>query len=291
MESTISTIAIFGANGHTGKLIVQTLVQANNLKCKVVAFVSPRSDFNLKDTEDIQVIVRKLDLTQITREELGNILGEARVETVIIALGGEILARQLMIQDAATIYGVNRNYPSDFVMPQIAWLPRGEAYIHPIWTIKIKLLQQAIRHPAIKSGRMTYTLIGCGEFYDAAEKPLMCVPVVWERWIHNKNAITLQVVGSPDRNGTYPGEQHGKARQAKYHPYGPDAGYLDPSSAPQELQRGDAFPVDFLMTLRYLQGQGMFWRPAGMRHNDLFPEVKTVSSDEYMKNLTSDGDK
>jgi hypothetical protein len=59
----------------------------------------------------------------------------------------------------------------------------------------------------------------------------------------------------------------------------------DPSLAPKELQRGSTFPLSFLMLLRYVQGQGVFWRPHGLLHNDLFPEVKPVPIRDYFKAL------
>ncbi|KAJ5287060.1 hypothetical protein N7478_002746 [Penicillium angulare] len=218
-----------------------------------------------------------------------------------------------MIQDAAAIARRNRSYPGDFGMHQIAWLPDGEAYIHTL-------------HPAIKSSRMSYTVIGCGEFYDAAEKPLMCP------WLGKDKSTNKVVVGNPDAKTGISSRvdvakfvvatlRHPEISENRILGFHSDhishremAHILEnnigkpvklnmismqemqdilknPPSAPQEGQHGNTFPGNFLMTVRYLQGHGMFWRPSGMLHNDLFPEVKTVCFNEYMKNLTSDRDK
>lgn len=48
----------------------------------------------------------------------------------------------------------------------------------------------------------------------------------------------------------------------------------DSNKAPKELQGKSAFPVDFWFLVKGMQGSGMFYRPRGANHNDLFPDVE-----------------
>lgn len=191
----------------------------------------------------------------------------------------------------------------------------------------MKCLDDAMKHPAIKSGQMTYTVIGCAELYDVQNEPILCP------WLDNsestaQNGYEVQCVENPDAKMDY----SSCADVAKYlvatlqHPersenkvlgfrsdhisYNEIAQLLrkhskkevrinlisidqakrilkDPSSAPERLQGGSTFPVDFWVLLRYVQSQGTFWRPPGMLNNDLFPEITPTSVDKYFEGLFS----
>ncbi|KAJ5115008.1 NAD(P)-binding protein [Penicillium alfredii] len=345
MASPFKTVALFGANGQVGNRVFKALIRCKGPEFSVIAFVSPNSSFNLMDYGDINATVKRVDLNHVARDDLVAILADAKVDVVISALGGQIIAKQCVIQDAAAKAGVKRFYPSEFGMHQVAWLPDEGAYLDPvsdvdldlkaissslsnntkIWALKIKCFEDAIRHPAIKSGQMSYTVIGCGEFYDAPGEPLLCPWLEKDESI-SKGGYSIQCVGDPDAKMDYSSLtdianfvvatlrhpersenrilgfrsdhityneiarllQKYSGKPAKINITSVDqmrAILKDPSSAPKELLRGSTFPVDFWMILRHVQGQGVFWRPPGLLHNDLFPEVKPVSVEEYFRNL------
>lgn len=180
-------------------------------------------------------------------------------------------------------------------------------------------------HPAIKSGQMSYTVIGCGEFWDCPDEPLLCPWLETDKEI-TKDGYSVQCVGDPEAKMdyssrtdiakyyvatlSYPERSENKILgfRSDHISYTEIASLLaeysgkpastnvtsldemckiikDPSLAPKELQRGSTFPISFLMLLRYVQGQGVFWRPPGLLHNDLFPEVQPVLMREYFKKL------
>ena len=191
----------------------------------------------------------------------------------------------------------------------------------------MKCLDDAIKHPAIQSGQMTYTVIGCAELYDVQDEPILCP------WLSDSISIAeggyeVQCVGDPNAKMDYSScsdvakylvasimhpersenkilgfrsdyishnevtqllRKHSK-RQARINLISIDQVkeiLKDPSSAPEKLQGGSTFPVDFWVLLRYVQGQGKFWRPPGLLSNDLFPEVTPTSLDKYFEGLFS----
>jgi nucleoside-diphosphate-sugar epimerase len=158
-----------------------------------------------------------------------------------------------------------------------------------IWAAKMKCLQDALQHPAIKSGEMTYTVIGCGEFWDCPDEPLLCPWLETDKEIV-KDGYSILSVGNPDAKMDY----STRTDVAKFyvaslrHPdrcenktlgcrsdhisYTEIASLLaeysgkpvrtnvislddmsifmkDASLAPKELQRGSTFPLSFLMVL------------------------------------------
>ncbi|KAA8643990.1 hypothetical protein EYZ11_006583 [Aspergillus tanneri] len=312
------TVAVFGATGQVGSAVLQALVHCKEQSFDIIAFVSPTSALEVKG-ELSRVDVKRIDLLKATEEELAGALQGADV--VVSALGGSTLHKQRLIQDAAAIAGVRRFYPSEFGMRQVAWLPGPEAYVHPVWALKMKTVEEAMKHPAIKAGRMSYTIVGCGEFYDVPKEPLLCP------WLNpNANDYVIQAVGNPEAKMDY-SSVHDLAAflvASLCHPnlsenqdlgfcsdhisYSEIASLLqkhsgkpvrlnitspcqmrailkNPSSAPKELQTGSSFPVDFWMLLRHVQGLGDFWRPPGKLHNNWFPSVRPVSFDEYFAQL------
>lgn len=204
---------------------------------------------------------------------------------------------------------------------------RGISDTFQLWALKMRVLDDTIRHPAIKSGKMTYTSVGCTECYDAIDEPLFC-PWLEKDEAFIKDGYCIQCVGDADAKMDYcsridmanfvvatllhPERSENKilgfrsdhisfnevARLLQKHSGKPAKTnvisipqmqtYLkDPVSVPKELERISTFPLDFFFTLRYLEGQGVFYRPPGMLNNELFPEVKTVSVDEYFERIFS----
>ncbi|CAI7630615.1 unnamed protein product [Penicillium glandicola] len=325
MASYSQCIALFGANGQVGRHVFNTLIGWKEPEFKVVAFVSPTSDFDLSDYSEVKATVERVDLNDATVDDLAVTLASHKVDVVVSTLGRQVITKQGIIQDAAAKAGVKRFFPSEFGMHQIPWFPGEGGYLHPTWDMKIKCLDDAIKHPAIQSGQMTYTVIGCAELYDVHDEPILCP------WLEKDEAITkseyqVQCVGNPDAKMDYSScadvakylvasiqypersenkilgfrsdfisyteialllEKHsGKKARTNVTSIEQVKEILkDPSTAPAEFQRGSTFPVDFWILLRYVQGKGTFWRPPGLLHNDLFPEITPTSVEEYFKTL------
>lgn len=131
-NSPFTSIALFGANGQIGKPIFEALIRCKDPQFQITAFVSPNSSFDLRGYGDINATVKRVDLNKVARDDLAAILAEEKVDVAISALGGEIITKQGVIQDAAAKAGVGRFYPSEFGMHQVAWLSDNSAYIHPV---------------------------------------------------------------------------------------------------------------------------------------------------------------
>ncbi|KAJ5384997.1 hypothetical protein N7517_002908 [Penicillium concentricum] len=325
MTPPFKTIAIFGANGQMGKPVFEALVNSKEPVFKVVAFVSPGSNFNLFDYGEVNALIKRVDLMNVATDDLATLLAHEKVDVVFSALGGEFLAKQSVVQDAAAKAGVRRFYPSEFGMHHVAWLPDGDVYLNPTWAFKMKCLEDALHHPSIYDGRMTYTVVGCADAYDAPGEPLLC-PWIEKDESRLKNRCVIHCVGNPDAKMDYSSRvdvanfivetlRHPERSENQLFGFRSDlisfreVAHLlqrysgkpvklnvisvdemkkiieDPSSAPEELQGDSTFPIEFLMVLRYIQGQGLFRRPPGLLNNDLFPEVKTLSVKNYFKQL------
>jgi putative NADH-flavin reductase len=136
MVPSSQTIALFGANGEVGKYVFNALVKCKETEFKVIAFVSPASNFNLDDYGEVNVIVERLDLNKIAMDDLAVILAGHKIDVVISTLGGRVIHKQRVIQDAAAKAGVRRFYPSEFGMHQIPWFPGEGGYLHPVSHLK-----------------------------------------------------------------------------------------------------------------------------------------------------------
>ena len=194
-----------------------------------------------------------------------------------------------------------------------------------MWTMKQKCNEQALHHPAISSGDMAYTLIGCGDFYNQPREKLWCP---WTQ--RDVDEYTIHVIGDPtakvdfshiDDFASFLLEtiRHPELSENRClnfisdHCSHEDIAVLlekysgkrvkrdimpleimhrvlrDPGNeAPVEMKEGpSAFPVDFWFMVKGMQGSGRFWRPRGEVPNDLFPGVKVKSFERYLEELFS----
>lgn len=122
---SLEKIALFGANGQFGNAILHALMQCKQRSFHVLAFISPRND--LKYYGDRRnIVVHQIDLaaTEIDENYVAALLDG--VQVVLSCLGGSLLHRQRMIQDAAAKASVHRFYPSEFGMHQIVRFPGEE---------------------------------------------------------------------------------------------------------------------------------------------------------------------
>ncbi|PLB49805.1 NAD(P)-binding protein [Aspergillus steynii IBT 23096] len=312
-------VALFGANGRVGNALLHALVNCKEQRFEILAFISPMSTLRLSVRSEFVTSVH-LDISSASPEEIGIKL--QGVDIVLSALGGNLLDRQRCIQDGAALAGVKRFYPSEFGMCQIPIFPGSQPILHPTWLQKLQCLESAIRHPAVRSGKMTYTVIGCGELFDAPGEDTLCP------W-HDSNAedYTLYVVGNPDALMDYSSvkdvaeflvstichpeysenrilgfrgdhtsfsevasslKRHsGRSVSLKFISFEDAENWItNPSLIPKDVHFDSGFPGDFLLLLRYVQGQGIFWRPRGQFQDHLL-QREPLSVDEYFQALFS----
>ncbi|KAF2136379.1 uncharacterized protein K452DRAFT_292465 [Aplosporella prunicola CBS 121167] len=310
------TVALFGANGQIGDSILRALLHCKKQDFDIVAFIPPDTSLE-SGQEDRKVTVKSFDLNKLSREGLTRDL--KGVDALVSALNGKALEAQPTIQDAAAGAGVKRYYPSEYGMHNIYRKPGDpQGYVHPMWDLKARLNEHVVLHPAILEGKMTYTVIGCGDFYNQDRE------TVWCPWTQKDvKEYTLHIIGDPDAKAQYthlddfasylvatlcePDKSEnaylnfpsdtishneiaallekytGKPVKRDIYPEEEMHKIIaDPSKAPKELTKS-AFPVDFWFLVKGAQGQGRFLRPPGQIHNHLFPEVQTTTFEKYFQ--------
>lgn len=238
---------------------------------------------------------------------------------MVSALNGPALESQLTILDAAAAAGVRRFYPSEYGMHHIYRKPNDpQGYLHPLWDMKDRINDECLKHPAIEDGRVSYTLIGCGDFYNQDREKVWCP---WTQTDVEK--YTLHVIGDPDAEAEYthlldfanylvaticeaeqsenkclnfPSDRisnteikrllerySGKEVEMDVvYPKKMHEVIADPKQAPKEHTES-AFPVDFWYMVKGMQGMGRFYRPKGQNHNDLFPDVERTTFEKYFQ--------
>ncbi|KAI5364829.1 Putative NmrA-like domain, NAD(P)-binding domain superfamily [Septoria linicola] len=312
----LQNVALFGANGQIGSTILRALIEA---KFAVTAIVQPGAV--LEHAESDYLTVKEVDLMEASIEDLAVLL--EGVHAVISALNGPALEKQSLLQDAAAEAGVLRFYPSEYGMHHIYRKPDdGQGYLHPLWDQKERANEACLLHPAILDGTMSYTLIGCGDFYDQTREATWCPwaqPDLEEYKIIAVGDATAKVdwtnladLGKYLVNTLIEGENsHNAHLNFVSDTVSPTeiAGLLtwngkkacvetlpeqemhkivaNPDEAPEDLRSGSAFPVDFWFMVKGAQGQGRFRRPPGQIHNHLFPHIEPTRFEEYLGRIHS----
>ncbi|PVI05426.1 hypothetical protein DM02DRAFT_715739 [Periconia macrospinosa] len=293
-----TTIALFGANGQIGDYILEALVHPPRHQFNIIGFIPPstqlQSNKNAKN-----VTVKEFDLITVSP-----------------------LEAQPTIQDAAADAGVKRFYPSEYGMHHIYRKPGdSKGYVHPAWNLKADINEQALLHPSVRNGSMSFTLIGCGDFYNQAREKTWCP------WAQPPSSAPYQihVIGSPSAQADFthladftaflvatllePQKSHNqflnvvsdtisheeiKALLEKYSGKEVVLDVRDLSEMhkvidtegeciKEEELKDSAFPVDFWFLVKGLQGSGRFVRHPSQIHNGRFPEVRRTSFEKYFK--------
>lgn len=193
-----------------------------------------------------------------------------------------------------------------------------------MWNMKDQCNEAVLHHPAITSGKMTYTLIGCGDFYNQPREKTWCP---WTQKSPENNEYTIHIIGSPDAavDFTHTDDLASFLLETIRHPEVSENRQLnfvsdrcshediavllekysgkkvkksvlpletmhkvlrDPGEAPKELRDApSAFPIDFWFLVKGMQGAGRFWRAKGEVHNDLFPGVQVRTFERYFREL------
>ena len=307
---SLNKIAVFGGSGQLGRSITSALLGCKKQKFNPISVIPPNEDPS-QISGGNKVDVRKIDLLNASRSDLKREL--EGVDAVVSALNGKALEAQPLIQDAAADAGVKRFYPSEYGFHNTYQRPGSDwACYHPMWVQKSHLTDQALLHPAIEAGKMSYTLIGCGDFYNQDREPVWCP---WTQKDPPQGKYTFHVIGSPDAKADYThiddfaeylvatlcepqksenahlnfvsdtishreiadlleAASRKKVELEMYSQEDKHRVVADPESAPEELKTASPFPVDFWYLVKGAQGLGQFRRPKGQIHNHMFPNVK-----------------
>ncbi|KAK5084348.1 hypothetical protein LTR05_005424 [Lithohypha guttulata] len=199
------TVALFGSNGQIGSFILQSLVDCRQQSFKVLAFTqpdtpSPREALNLsKSNKDTTIEVKPVDLMQISQSELADQL--KGVDVIVSALNGKALESQKLILEAAVDAGVKRIYPSEYGMHHVYTQNDGSGWVHPLWNMKANANEDMIKHPAVFDSKISYTLIGCGDYYNQDREPIWCP---WTQSPSDvKDNYILHVAGDQDATADF----------------------------------------------------------------------------------------
>lgn len=311
-------VALFGADGQIGQCILNAFVKKGDM-FDVTPFVLPGHPLPDDPAAKHLHTAKALDPSKASRSDIASAL--AGHDVVVSALSGPGIAAQFKIQDAAADAGVQRFYPSEYGMHHIYRKPGDPAgYVHPAWDAKNRFNERAVLHPAVESGKMEYTLVGCGDFYNQDREAVWCPWMVVDppggeyviRYVGDKDAkvdftnlddFAAYLVATLERAEMSANRTHfpsdtishaeiaellGKYSGKKVRLVGISEEQMheiiaDPKKAPKELAEGSAFPVDFWMMVKGIQGQNRFRRPRTECHNDLFPNVHRTTFQRFFE--------
>lgn len=189
-----------------------------------------------------------------------------------------------------------------------------------LYLIMVRVNERAVIHPSVRSGNMSFTMIGCGDFYNQDREKVWCP---WTQSPSSVDKYTIHVIGDPNAEADYtnlddfaaflvatllePAKSENKflnivsdtishSRIAelleKYSGKTVELDvqseekmhevWQDASKAPKELT-DSAFPVDFWYLVKGLQGKGEFVRPRSQIHNEVYPDVTVTPFEMYFR--------
>ncbi|KAL3473685.1 hypothetical protein BJX99DRAFT_248763 [Aspergillus californicus] len=314
----MAKVAIFGSTGQIGRSILRALLTTTSREVIQVvrpASVSKANDISIRPEQQQRLRTVALDPLQASTDEIATAL--QGVEIVVSALNGQALTAQGKIQDAADKAGVKRFYPSEYGLHHIYTDEKGYGHLHPTWNMKAEANRNALHHPAIAAGRMSYTLIGCGDFYNQDREATWCP---WTQ--RDLPSYTLHILGDADAKVDFTHiddlgaflvatiespdlsenkslnvvsdhlsynelatllEKYSRKKVEKvvYPIEAMHRAWRDPEDIPEAVRGKSTFPDDFWMLVKGMQGLNRFWRPPGEVHNELFPQVQLTTFDKY----------
>ncbi|TNY24161.1 hypothetical protein DMC30DRAFT_346165 [Rhodotorula diobovata] len=166
MPDSFDTIALFGAAGQIGSALLDALLSPS------VPDYHPRVKVFYQRSESDKYSERVREHDRVERVEVRDFqdverLAEALrgVDAVVSALNGPAISAQYALLDAADKAGVKRFLPSEFGHHHLYRAPGDKgARLHPMWDDKERFKEHLQLHPAMMSGRMSFTFVGCGDF-------------------------------------------------------------------------------------------------------------------------------
>ncbi|KAG9966965.1 NAD(P)-binding protein, partial [Aureobasidium melanogenum] len=259
---SLRNIALFGANGQIGNSILKALTNSKSQKFNILAITAPDSP-QPSEASNKNVTIKEMDLLHTSRKEMAREL--QGIDAVVSALNGPVLDAQIDIQDGAADAGVKRFIPSDHQRWQnVVYDDRDvdEYTLHVIGDPNAKADYTHISD-------FGHYVAACLSSPSVSENAHLNFPS--DHISHSEIADLLQKHSGKKVNLDIMGED-------KMHEV-----LADPESAPKHLQNKSSFPVDFWFLVKGMQGSGRFWRPRGMNHNHLFPEIKPTTFEAYFK--------
>lgn len=199
-KDSFNTIALFGANGQIGSHILRALLKTQLQKFDILAFIQPGTTSPEKHDTSSKLRITEVDLTTISQSDL--VLHLKGVDAIISALNGSALKSQSLILEAAVQAGVKRIYPSEYGMHHIYTSQDGSGWVHLMWNMKSNANESILKHSAVFAGKISYTLIGCGDYYNQDRE------VIWCPWTQDPDKLpggkyTLHVVGDENEKADF----------------------------------------------------------------------------------------
>ncbi|BGO98365.1 NmrA domain-containing protein [Rhodotorula toruloides] len=319
MTKTLEHIALFGSSGQIGGAILNALLApaVPNYSPKIRCFFQSSDEGKVDAVQDDDRI-EKVKVADF--KDVGQLKQKLEgVDAVVVALNGPALEAQYSILDAAAEAGVKRFIPSEFGHHHLYRAPGDDgARMHPYWDVKNRFNERMVLHPAVLSGKMTYTIVGTGDFYDQPRETYWCAhanPDIPEEYV-------MPVIGDPDAKADFTKitdmaqyvaallsrpstsanatlnfvsdtlsqrEMADLLHSASGKPVDLDFvseeqahEYIaNPDSAPERAKQS-AFAADFWYIVKLTQGMGLFRRHPSEVHNDLYPEVHATLFSEYL---------
>lgn len=317
----LKTVAFFGATGMLGSEIFKVLLDTGipDYQPNVIAILRPGKSLDASLANHPRLKVVHLDFSTASEELVGTLRG---VDAVVTVLSGGGVETQYPILEAAIKAGVRRFYPSEFGFHQAYRAPGDPgARIMPLWDEKERFSLHLKLHPAVESGKISFTFIGAGDIYNQKPEPFWCpweqdqdsyeVPIVGDGdapadWSHTRD-LAHYVVGTLSQpavsaNATlnfpsetisqnamlqllqkYAGARGKIVKARRFSEEDAHRFVANEGEAPKEIGKMSAIPVDFYFVVKSIQGSGTFRRSRWECHWDLFPNVRRTTFEEYMQ--------
>ncbi|KZT09382.1 NAD(P)-binding protein [Laetiporus sulphureus 93-53] len=322
----LNTIALFGARGMLGSVILSALLDSpvQGYHPRITVFLRPGKPLKRNLADHPQVLIIELDYFEEGTALAQHLRG---VDAIISALSGPGISAQYRILNAAIEAGVRRFYPSEYGFHQAYRAPGDPGgRIMPLWDEKERFAEHLKLHPAVEAGNLEYTFIGVGDLYDQPTEPFWCA------WTSDRESYEVPIVGDPNARAdwsctrdvaryvvatlskpaisanaylNFPSEtlsqhamvelfrKYARGRKVDVRHFSMDEAHrfiARPQEAPQQIAMNSSFPVDFYFVVKSIQGSGTFRRSRWECHWDLFPEVKRTTFEEYMRERFGDPD-
>ncbi|BGP01619.1 hypothetical protein NBRC10513v2_005259 [Rhodotorula toruloides] len=323
-DAPYTRLALFGATGQIGASILNALLHPSfpGYEPHIKVFLRDESYGKKASTIPDHPRVEKVKADFDNVEELAEKL--KGVEAVVSALNGPGIDAQYKILDACAEAGVKRFLPSEYGSEH-PWRKPGDewTHTHPYFDIKARFKEYMYLHPAMVSGKMTYTIVGVGDLYDQPTENY------WIAWAQQKlpDTYVFPVVADPSSKYEITSIQDmaqyiaallarpslskdshlnfvsdvvsqqeiadmlkevtGKEVKPDYVTEEQAHGYIaNPATIPERAKQS-RFAADFWYIVRLQQGTNNFRRHPSLIHNDRFPEIKTTPLRQYLQGIVA----
>ncbi|CAJ2506432.1 Uu.00g005620.m01.CDS01 [Anthostomella pinea] len=291
---SLKNVAVFGANGQLGQSITNALLKCKKQTFNVLAVIPPGSQEPTVPSSS-NYKCQTIDVLTASRDELKSALKESTLSSAR-STAKPWIPKPISRMQPPT-HASSASIPASTASTRLTTSqattgatctrcgtgrPRLSRRLCCIYIVFIHFNY----HPAVDSEKMSYTLIGCGDFYNQGREAIWCP---WTQHDPPNGTYTFHVIGPPGAEkakadfthiddfanflvATLDTVSHGEivallekysGKKVRFERYGEDDMHrivAKPDSAPDEL-RQSAFPVDFWFLVKGAQGTGTFRRP------------------------------